>query len=64
MTLREAIKVLVKDEYIGDFVYSVRERVLSDTEYKGSSWDHPRVKHYADAVAALKIWLDNEEKNV
>lgn len=62
MTLREAIRVLVEEEHIGDFVYNVRERTYEDTSYKGNSWDHPRVKRFSDAVTALEIWLKNEEQ--
>ena len=64
MTLRTAIKILVEEEHIGDFVYNVRERALDDSNYKGNSWDHPRVKRFSDAVTALEIWLANENNNV
>jgi len=53
MTLKEAIKILVEDESIGDFIYNIRERAL-DSEFEGNSWDHPRVIRYSNAVERLK----------
>lgn len=43
-----ALRVLVK-EGVGDFVYTMRERVVNDPEWTGVSWDHPRVKAWSDA---------------
>lgn len=63
MDLKEAIKVLVEDEFIGDFIYNVRERTYEDSNFRGNSWDHPRVKRYGNAVAFLENWLKNEEAN-
>lgn len=56
MTLKEAIKVLVDEEHIGDFVYDIKERAYEDRSFKGNSWDHPRVKRFSDAVAALEYY--------
>jgi len=53
MTLKEAIKILIEDEFLGDFVYDIRERCLDD-EFKGNSWDHPRVLRFNDAVNRLR----------
>ena len=52
--LREALRVLLDVESIEDSVYSVRERAGSDAEFKGNSWDHPRVKAFSDAIEVLK----------
>lgn len=58
MNLPDAIRVLVTDECLGDWVYDVRERALSDDEsYEGSSWDHPRVQRFSEACKALEDWL-------
>jgi hypothetical protein len=58
MDLKEAIHVLVKEEFLGDWVYSVRERALSDESYTGNSWDHPRVKRFSQAVKVLEDYLN------
>ena len=55
MTLIEAIRVLVVDAHIEDFIYTVRECAMGEHDgYEGSSWDHPRVKRFSDAVSRLK----------
>ena len=55
MTLVEAIRVLVREEHIGDFVYNIRERAMGEQDgYKGDSWDHPRVKRFSEAVSVLE----------
>ncbi len=43
-----ALRVFVA-ENIGDFVYTMRERVLDDPNFTGVSWEHPRVKAWSDA---------------
>ena len=53
MTLFEAIVVLVEEEYIGDFIYQIRDR-----ELKG--WDGPRVTAFNDAVERLEKYLKDE----
>lgn len=50
MTLNEAIEILIKKEYIGDFIYNVREN-------EGKGWDGPRVTAYSEAVATLERHL-------
>jgi hypothetical protein len=52
-SLHDAIRVLIHEEHIGDYVYQVRERALSDPSFSGSTWDHPRVKKFSDAVKRL-----------
>lgn len=54
MELKEAIRILVKDENLGDFIYNVRERANESGRFKGNSWDHPRVKRFSDAVTRLE----------
>lgn len=55
MTLAEALRVVIRDESLPDFVYRVRERVSEeDAEYTGSSWAHPRVRRFADACERLE----------
>lgn len=55
MTLKEALKIILKDECIGDYIYSVRANASeTDVEYQGSSWDHPRVTAFSAAVDVLE----------
>ena len=55
MTLTEALKVVVEEEHLEDFIYTVRERACQSGDgYKGKSWDHPRVKRFNEAVRILK----------
>ena len=59
MDLREAIHVLVVEESVGDFIYEVRERAISnDPTFHGSSWFHPRVTRWNAAVMTLKAYLE------
>lgn len=48
--LLKAAKILT-DLNLGDYVYNVRERVPGD--WPGSTWDHPMVKDWSWAAAAL-----------
>lgn len=64
MTLREALRILVEDEHLGDWIYDIKERTYEDATYKGRSWDHPRVKRFSDAVAAIEYYVTyGEEKD-
>ena len=58
MTLNEAIKFLLNEFFLEDQVYHAREMGRSikvDGEYwYGSSWDHPFVTKFAEAVATLR----------
>lgn len=54
MTLDEAIVALVDEFSLGDFIYNVREN-LDLRDFKGNSWDHPRVMRFSDAVVALTV---------
>lgn len=51
-----ALRVLVK-ESVGDFVYTMRERVLGDPDFRGNSWDHPRVKAWSDASRIIEDYV-------
>jgi hypothetical protein len=54
MDLQTALKTLLDDESVGDFIYSIRDRAGESGEpFEGSSWDHPRVRAYSDAIEAL-----------
>ncbi len=61
MTVQEALKVLLREESIEDFIYNVRERAAGDPAFKGNTWDHPRITRYNDACQALKAELDRLE---
>ncbi len=55
MTLSEAIVYLLDEFHLGDKIYDVRSRAVdTDRAYVGKSWDHPAVKKFNDAVAALE----------
>lgn len=51
-----ALKVVLVDEALGDFIYTVRDRALDDDDnsFAGSSWDHPRVIAFGHAVDVLE----------
>lgn len=55
--LPEDLKSAILDldeESVGDFVYTIRERVdMSELPKGASSWDHPRVVAWGDAAAVL-----------
>lgn len=54
MELQEALKVLIEEEHTGDFVYTIRDRAGEMADgFKGSSWDHPRVTRWSEAVERL-----------
>lgn len=59
MELDEALKVLLIDESIGDFIYTIRDRVASDPAFPGETWEHPRVKAFSDAVEKLRELRDS-----
>lgn len=47
-----ALKTLLVDESIGDFVYTIRDRAAGDG-FVGDSWHHPRVLAYSRAIEVL-----------
>lgn len=55
--LLDALRVVVDDESLGDFIYSVRERTHEDEDWTGSSWDHPRTVAFGEAVDVLTRYL-------
>jgi hypothetical protein len=55
VTLNEALRILVEEEHLGDWVYDIRERALSnDPDFEGSSWDHPRVKRFGEVFRVIE----------
>jgi hypothetical protein len=59
MTLDEAIVALIDEFSIGDSIYEVRERSLNDREWyqanpHATSWDHPKVTRFSEAVSTLE----------
>ncbi len=55
MTLNEAIVYLLDEFHLGDQVYTVRDRAVESGDgFKGSSWDHPAVARFSEAVTALE----------
>lgn len=50
----DALKIVNALHPLGDAVYAVRDRAASDPSFTGdSTWDHPDVKRYSDAVGVL-----------
>lgn len=63
MTLREALQIVVRDESLGDHVYSVRDRAAGDATFKGNTWDHPRVTRFSEAVTTLERHLADLDRS-
>lgn len=56
--LRAALDTINRLRDLGDAIYDLRERVdCSALPDNVSSWEHPDVKAYSDAVAVVKKWL-------
>lgn len=54
MTIDEAVVALIDDFSIGDYVYNVRASAdLSQLKDGQSSWDHPRVMKFSEAIVVL-----------
>lgn len=63
MTLYEALKVVVKDEHLADYIYHVREHAMGSGDgYTGESWNHPRVKRFSEAVTVLENYVKENER--
>ena len=59
--LLTALRVLVA-ESVGDFTYTIRDRVLGDPDWTGdSTWDHPRVKAWSDASQTIERYVKEHE---
>lgn len=54
MTLKEALRVIYEEEHLDDFIYQVRERAASDPDFKGNTWEHPRVKQFSQACVVIR----------
>ncbi len=48
----QALRELIHDYHLGDWIYSVRENA-DMSEHEGNSWDHPKVKRFGDIVQTL-----------
>lgn len=59
MTKEEAVRALLYEFAIADFIYNIRERI-GDEEWDWleendlSSWDAPSVKKYSEAISTLE----------
>lgn len=61
MDLKEALKVVLKDESLEDYIYHVREsarETRSEEDKYESSWDLPRVKRFAEACKVLTEYYE------
>lgn len=61
MTLKEALKVILKDEFLGDWIYAVRDRASenrSEEEQDIDRWKLPRVKRFAEACTVLEKYYE------
>lgn len=66
MDLSEAIRFLIEDISIEDFIYHVRDRASEErlpSEREMSSWDLPDVKNYALACRVLKESINGRQVN-
>lgn len=53
--LLKALHTINEIHGLGDAIYEVREGIDWQAEpFSGSSWDHPRVKRYSDAVDVVE----------
>lgn len=60
--LMQALRDLHNIHDLEDAVYSVREEIDWEAEpFDGSSWDHPRVKKYSEAVETILQALEEWE---
>jgi len=58
MTLKEAIRILIEEEHMEDWIYHVKSAAAEDgSRWKGSLWDHPRVQRYSEVCKVLKDHL-------
>lgn len=57
MTAKEAMKILLKDFHIADYVCDVRDYYRGEEDgYEGDSWDHPKVKEFSEIIKTLEAW--------
>lgn len=59
MTREEAVRALLYEFHIADFVYHIRDRISKEEwdvlEKEGRiSWDAPSVKRYSEAICTLE----------
>jgi hypothetical protein len=55
MDIKEAIKILLEEEFIEDWIYDVRDLASSSGDgFKGNMWDHPRVIRFGEICSVLK----------
>jgi len=54
---RAAIRVLLEEHHLADFVYNVRQRAAEGGQsFQGNSWEHPKVRSFAGAVETLRAF--------
>ncbi len=59
MTILEALKTLLPELTSGPFIDSIRARACEcDSDWHGSSWDHPRVRRCIEAIKVLEKALE------
>jgi hypothetical protein len=55
MTVEEALRILLYEEYLEDWIYDIRDRAReNDGMFEGNSWEHPRVKRFEEICKVLK----------
>lgn len=55
MDLKEAIDILLDEEYLEDYIYTVRTKAIeANPKWVGSSWDHPRVRRFQEVLHILR----------
>ncbi len=68
MKLKEAVRILVEEEFLEDWIYDIRDRAREEERNEqwgnffednpeASSWDHPRVERFSEVCETLKEYL-------
>jgi len=64
MSLKGAIKSLLEEFHIEDYIYNVRARAAeSGDKFEGSSWDHPKVKKFSDILTTLRGFVTEDRED-
>ena len=58
MTLPDALRALLDEYHVEEFVECVRDEVRGDPEFTGLSNDHPKVQRFRDVCRVLRAEVD------
>lgn len=51
---KEALRELLDDYHLEDFIYDVREGLDLPADFEGSTWEHPKVVRFGEIVTTLR----------